>query len=147
MNRSEVIAVLRAVIEARTTAIPRIVGSAALVIHGIQDECNDLNLYLSPREWGILTAHETTVQNAHHPSGSVVRTVLGHQVTFACVQDYVQMWTTQLATDTEGETPVGITACVPELGYLLGVYELQHSLNPRDDFAAVIEKIKAKLAA
>jgi hypothetical protein len=57
------------------------------------------------------------------------------------------MWTTELQTCTEGETPVGIQACIPSLAYLLETYEMMHGLNPRDQFATIIDKIKAKLAA
>jgi hypothetical protein len=77
MNRSEVIAVLRAVVESRVVTLPRVVGSAALVLHGVLDSCNDVNLYVTPREWGILSARHATDTHIDHPAGSIVRNTLG----------------------------------------------------------------------
>lgn len=147
MNRSEIIAALRAVVETRIIKLPRVVGSAALVLHGVLDSCNDVNLFVTPREWGIITANDVTVPHVHHPDGTITQEFAGHPVTYACVSEYVQMWTTELHTETEGEASVGITACIPPLEYLLNSYEAFQRTSPSERSASIIERLKAKIAA
>lgn len=147
MNRTDILNVLRYVVEQRITTQPRLVGSAALVLHGIADSANDVNIILTPREWGILTAKEIARTAPEHGNSSITIELEDGTVTFTGGHDYVNLWTTPLMTEDEDETAVGIKVSLPTLQYLLDTYEARYATNLNEEFIPTIAKIKAAIAA